>query len=296
MWQNMIDETLQKQLGAALSEQLKVKIHLNDAKSVHGGDINETFRIATNEGYFFVKMNDAKRFPDMFAQEYGGLLELRAAGALPAPKPLAYGVAGGKAYLLMEFLQKGQAVPEFWEDFARGLARQHRVSRPHFGYPGSNYMGSIKQFNTPYSSWPVFYAFNRLLPLIRMAYDQQIVDRQMVQQVEALCRQLPQLFPEEKPALLHGDLWSGNFMVGSNGKACVFDPAVHFAHREMDLAMTRLFGGFDTRFYYAYQEAFPLAPGWQQRIGICQLYPLMVHLLLFGGSYYNSIREVLQSF
>lgn len=292
----MIDEILQKQLSAALSEQLKVKIHINDAKSVHGGDINESFRIATNEGYFFVKLNDAKRYPDMFAQEYAGLLELRAANALSVPKPLAYGNVSGRAYLLQEFLTKGQAVPDFWEDFAVSLARQHRVTKPHFGNPGTNYLGTLKQYNTPYSNWPVFYAFNRLLPLIRMAYDQKIVDKQMVQQVESLCKQLPQLFPVEAPALLHGDLWSGNFMVGSNGKACVFDPAVYYGHREMDLAMTRLFGGFDTRFYYAYQAAYPLLPGWQQRIGICQLYPLMVHLILFGGNYYNSIREVLQSY
>lgn len=292
----MIDEILLKQLSAALSEQLKVKIHINDAKSVHGGDINESFRIATNEGYFFVKMNDAKRFPEMFAQEYAGLLELRSAGALQAPKPLAYGSVGGRAYLVQEFLTKGQAVTDFWDDFAVSLARQHRVTKPHFGNPGTNYLGTLKQYNTPYSNWAVFYAFNRLLPLIRMAYDQQIVDKQMVQQVESLCRQLPQLFPAEAPALLHGDLWSGNFMVGANGKACVFDPAVYYGHREMDLAMTRLFGGFDTRFYYAYQAAYPLLPGWQQRIGICQLYPLLVHLILFGGNYYNSIREVLQSY
>jgi fructosamine-3-kinase len=142
----------------------------------------------------------------------------------------------------------------------------------------------------------VFYAFNRLLPLIRLAYDQQIVEKSMVQQVEALCKQLPQLFPVEPPALLHGDLWSGNFMVGSNGRACVYDPAVYYGHREMDLAMTRLFGGFDTRFYYAYQAVYPLQPEWQQRIGICQLYPLLVHLVLFGGNYYGSIKEILQSY
>ncbi len=292
----MIDEILQKQLSAALSEHLKVKIHINDTKSVHGGDINESFRIATNEGYFFIKLNDARRYPDMFAQEYAGLQELQLAGALRTPKPLGYGSVNGKAYLLQEFLTKGQAVADFWDDFAVSLAKQHRVTQPHYGYRCPNYVGSLKQYNTPYSSWPVFYAFNRLLPLIRMAYDQQLVDQQMVQQVERLCRQLPQLFPVEAPALLHGDLWSGNFMVGSNGRACIFDPAVYFGHREMDLAMTRLFGGFDTRFYYAYQAAYPLSPGWQQRIGICQLYPLMVHYILFGGNYYNSIREVLQSY
>lgn len=292
----MIDEILQKQLSAALSEHLKVKIHINDAKSVHGGDINESFRIGTNEGYFFIKMNDAGKYPDMFKQEYTGLLELQAAKALHTPKPLAYGSVNGRAYLLQEFLTKGQAVADFWDDFAVSLAKQHRVTQPHYGYAGTNYVGSLKQYNTPYSSWPVFYAFNRLLPLIRMAYDQQLVDRQLVQQVERLCRQLPQIFPVEAPALLHGDLWSGNFMVGSNGRACVFDPAVYYGHREIDLAMARLFGGFDTRFYYAYQSAYPLQPGWQQRIGICQLYPLMVHFILFGGNYYNSMKEVLQSY
>lgn len=292
----MIDEILQKQLSAALSEHLKVKIHINDAKSVHGGDINESFRIGTNEGYFFIKMNDAGKYPDMFKQEYAGLLELQAAKALHTPKPLAYGSVSGRAYLLQEFLTKGQAVADFWDDFAVSLAKQHGVTQPHYGYAGTNYVGSLKQYNTPYSSWPVFYAFNRLLPLIRMAYDQQLVDKQLVQQVERLCRQLPQIFPVEAPALLHGDLWSGNFMVGSNGRACVFDPAVYYGHREIDLAMARLFGGFDTRFYYAYQAAYPLQPGWQQRIGICQLYPLMVHFILFGGSYYNSMKEVLQSY
>ncbi|MFY0254227.1 fructosamine kinase family protein [Chitinophaga sp. 30R24] len=292
----MIDETLQKQLSTALSEQLKVKIHINDAKSVHGGDINETFRIGTNEGYFIVKMNDAKRYPDMFGQEYAGLLALSAAHALQTPKPLAYGQVSGRSYLLMEFLIKGNAIVDFWEDFAYSLARQHQVTQPNFGFAGPNYIGTLKQYNTPYTSWPVFYAFNRLLPLVKLAYDQQIVDKQLVQQVEALCKQLPQIFPAEAPALLHGDLWSGNFMVGNNGKACVFDPAVYYGYREMDLAMTRLFGGFDTRFYYAYQTAYPLLPGWQQRIGICQLYPLMVHLILFGGNYYSNIREILQAY
>ncbi|CAL1517282.1 fructosamine kinase family protein [Chitinophaga sp. MM2321] len=292
----MIDEILQQQLSAALSGQLKVKIQINEAKSVHGGDINQTFRIATNEGYYFLKLNDGIRYPDMFSQEYAGLELLRSAQALMIPRPLAYGTVQGKAYLAMEYVVKGNAVNNFWEDFAASLARQHRNSQPHFGSPASNYIGSLKQFNTPYSNWPVFYAFNRLLPLARMAYDQQLIEKGMVQQVERLCKQLPQLFPIEVPALLHGDLWSGNFMIGAHGKACVFDPAVYYGNREMDLAMTRLFGGFDTRFYYAYQAAYPLAPGWQQRIGICQLYPLLVHMVLFGGNYYNSVREVLQAY
>lgn len=292
----MIDEILQKQLSTALSDQLKVKIHINEAKSVQGGDINETFRIATNEGYYFLKMNDARRYPDMFAQEYAGLELLRSTQVLNIPRPLAFGSVSGRSYLVMELMLKGNAVNDFWEDFAVSLSGMHRRSHQYFGLAVPNYIGSLKQYNTPYSSWSVFYAFNRLMPLTKMAYDQQILDKHMMQQMERLCRRLPQIFPPEAPSLLHGDLWSGNFMVGQNGKACIFDPSVYYGHREMDLAMTRLFGGFDIRFYQAYQAAWPLAAEWQQRIGVCQLYPLLVHLILFGGNYYSSIREILQSY
>ncbi|NIG57632.1 fructosamine kinase family protein [Chitinophaga sp. Cy-1792] len=292
----MIDESLQIKLGGALSEKLQVKIHINDAKSVSGGDINETFRIATNEGYFFLKLNNTAQYPDLFQQEFSGLQELRAAYALSVPKPLATGTVADKSYLLMEFIQKGVAVSDFWENFAAGLARQHLITQPHFGYPVPNYIGTLKQYNTPYSNWPVFYAFNRLMPLTRLAYDKKIIEQQTVKQMERLCRQLPRLFPAEQPALLHGDLWSGNFMIGNDGRACIYDPAVYYGHREMDLAMTRLFGGFDTRFYYAYQSIYPLVPGWQERIGICQLYPLLVHTILFGGNYYSSVREVLAAY
>ncbi|MBV8252552.1 MAG: fructosamine kinase family protein [Chitinophaga sp.] len=273
-----------------------MKIHINEAKSVGGGDINETFRINTNEGYFFLKLNDAARYPEMFRQEFAGLEVLRKARALAVPRPMATGTAGNKTFLLMEFVQKGNAIGDFWEDFAAGLARQHMQTHETFGFPTPNYIGTIKQYNTPYTNWSVFYAFNRLMPLTKLGYDKGIIESSVVKQMERLCRQLPKLFPQEKPALLHGDLWSGNFLIGADGKACVFDPAVYYGHREMDLGMARLFGGFDTRFYYAYQSIYPLAPGWQQRIGICQLYPLLVHTLLFGGNYYSSVREILAAY
>ncbi|RAJ88123.1 fructosamine-3-kinase [Chitinophaga dinghuensis] len=292
----MIDESLQILLGGAISEKLQVKIHINEAKNVGGGEINETFRINTNEGYFFLKLNDATRYPEMFRQEFAGLEALRKARALAVPRPLATGTAGGKTFLLMEFIQKGNAIGDFWEDFAAGLARQHMQTQDTFGFPTPNYIGTIKQYNTPYSNWSVFYAFNRLMPLTKLGYDEGIIESSVVKQMERLCRHLPKLFPQEKPALLHGDLWSGNFLIGPDGKACIYDPAVYYGHREMDLGMARLFGGFDTRFYYAYQSIYPLAPGWQQRIGVCQLYPLLVHTLLFGGNYYSSVREILAAY
>lgn len=273
-----------------------MKIQINQSERIHGGDINETYRIQTNEGNWFLKMNDARRFPSMFSREAEGLMELKDKKVIAVPDPVCVGEVGNRAFLVTEFISKGVAQPDFWESFAASVARMHQQSLAYFGFKDANYIGSIKQYNTPYNSWPVFYAFNRIMPLMRMAYDQQALSHADKEQIERLCRRLPELFPEEPPALLHGDLWSGNFMIGTNGKACIFDPAVYYGHREMDLAMTRLFGGFDTRFYYTYQAIMPLANGWQQRIGLCQLYPLLVHLVLFGGSYYNDIKEILQTY
>jgi fructosamine-3-kinase len=152
----MIDEILQKQLSTAISEHLKVKILINDAKSIHGGDINQAYRINTNEGYFFLKMNDASRYPDMFAQEYLGMHELQKADALPVPKPLMHGKAGDQSFLLLEYITKGQTITDFWDDFALLLARQHRVTQQHYGFVTPNYLGTLKQYNTPYSNWAVF--------------------------------------------------------------------------------------------------------------------------------------------
>lgn len=292
----MIDEMTKRELSTTLSRQLSVKIQINRAERIQGGDINETFLLDTTEGRFFLKMNDARKYPDMFERELRGLEDLREANVISVPRPLCYGAAGNRAFLLLEFLEKGTAAPDFWESFAASVSRLHDHTRPYFGLNAANYIGSIKQYNTPYTSWSVFYAFNRLMPLAKMAFDNYRIDRHVLQQLENLCRRLPQLFPEEPPALLHGDLWSGNFLVGDNGKAVIFDPAVYYGHREMDLAMTRLFGGFDTRFYYTYQAIRPLEPGWQQRLGLCQLYPLLVHLNLFGGNYYNDVKDVLQQY
>lgn len=289
----MIDEIIKPDIAGALSAQLSVKIQIKDAERVHGGDINETWRLRTNAGEWFLKLNDARRYPDMFLREQDGLEELRQTGYIGVPKPVCHGKAGNRSFLVTEYLEKGTASTDFWESFAASIAKLHQQTQPYFGLRAANYIGSIKQYNTPFATWPVFYAFNRLLPIGRMAYDQRRLDKQMLQQLETLCKKLPELFPDEPPALLHGDLWSGNFLVGANGKAYIFDPAVYYGHREMDLAMTRLFGGFDTRFYYTYHAIRPLEAGWQQRIGLCQLYPLLVHLVLFGGNYYNDVKEIL---
>jgi fructosamine-3-kinase len=292
----MTDEILLGELATAITCQSGMKIQINYAEKMPGGEINETYKLSTEDGLLFLKLNSARCYPEMFTREFNGLSALRESNTLNVPRPLYHGTVGDKAFLLTEFMEKGGANPDFWENFGASLSHMHRNSQPYFGFPETNYIGTIKQYNTAYNSWAVFYAFNRLQPLTRAAYDKHLIEKDMVEKMEKLWKHLPSIFPEEPPALLHGDLWSGNFMVGKDGKACVYDPAVYYGHREMDLAMARLFGGFDTRFYYTYQAMFPLAPEWQQRISICQLYPLLTHLLLFGGSYYNNLKEILHAF
>ena len=291
----MADALFLNELSTQLSAKLALNIQINHAERVQGGDINETYRLDTNAGPYFLKINDARRYPDMFAREFSGLMTLRNTNTVTLPEPVSYGAIYSRGYLVTSYLERGGASNDFWEGFASNLIKLHRHTQTHFGFTETNYIGTLKQYNTPYNNWSVFYAFNRIMPLVKKAYDKFLLDKPLVVQLEQLCKKFTSIFPEEPPALLHGDLWSGNFMVGPDGKACIYDPAVYFGHREMDLAMTRLFGGFDTRFYYAYQSLYPLANGWQQRIGLCQLYPLLVHVLLFnGGSYVDSVKEVLK--
>ncbi|WP_336515599.1 fructosamine kinase family protein [Pollutibacter soli] len=263
---------------------------------IHGGDINETYQVKTNTGDFFLKLNSDARNTDFFAAEADGLESLSGKSELIIPKPLFHGNIDGNQFLLMEFLPKGIVRGNFWENFGRNLAILHKNANPQFGWSEHNYIGMLPQKNNFQHSWNQFYAESRVLFLVYSAASQNDHYSGLIPFAEKFCSRLENIIPEETPALLHGDLWSGNFMVHETGQAAVFDPSVYFGHREMDLAMTRLFGGFHTRFYQAYDEEFPLTPGWEERIPIFQLYPLLVHMVLFGGHYYDSVKSILKKF
>ena len=201
-----------------------------------------------------------------------------------------------RQYLLLEWMQKGVISNGFWERFGKSLAGMHKKQQEHFGWEEDNYIGSLEQSNTPMDTWPQFYANARILPLVKKLFDSGSYTSKDTLIAESLCKKLPALFPEEAPSLLHGDLWAGNFMILPNGNAGLYDPAVYCGHREMDLGMTLLFGGFDSRFYLSYDQHFPLENGWKSRLPLTQLYPLLVHALLFGGHYIGSTREILKGF
>lgn len=290
----MKSTSFSRHIQDVLTQQRGEPVAITAAEPVHGGSINECFRISTTAGNFFLKRNDAVEFPGMFTAEADGLHALAATKAVKVPSVIATGSHRSHSYLILEFLEKGKASPDFWENFGSALADLHRCTGERFGWPQDNYIGSIPQMNTQWDSWSGFYTSQRLEPMARLALDSKKISGALYDRLQKVYERLIGLFPNEAPSLLHGDLWSGNFMPVAGGAAALFDPAVYYGHREMDLAMARLFGGFEKRFFDAYLDAFPLQSGWEKRIDLCQLYPLLVHVNLFKGGYVHQVEMIVR--
>ncbi|HFA49550.1 MAG TPA: hypothetical protein ENJ95_11105 [Bacteroidetes bacterium] len=263
---------------------------------VGGGSISQTYLLETANGHFFIKINSEKNAARMFGTEARGLNVLAATGVVRTPEVIQHGELDGCAYLLMEYIEPGHRERGFWEKFGRSMAALHQNTAPQFGFAHSNFIGSMFQTNSRLDNWAEFYIQERLEPQVLMAMLNKKLTHSDFKHIEKLYQELPNLCPDEPPALVHGDLWSGNFLVGQNNEPVLIDPSVSYSHREMDLAMSHLFGGFDRDFYRSYEEAFPLAPGFRERLPVFQLYYLLVHVNLFGGSYVRSVREVIKRY
>ena len=289
----MLSQIVLEEIQEVLSLYLNQEVDINNARSVSGGDINNAFRLETNRGCFFVKTNSASRYPRMFEMEALGLGMLRSVNAFTVPKVLAFSEENETSYLFLEWIESTQPEPNFWQNFGKQLAQLHQNTFNGFGLNENNYIGSLPQSNQQNNTWADFFIKERLLAQIKMAVDAGKMDNQTIKQFETLYKELPNIFPEEPPALLHGDLWSGNYMVGNNGEPVIIDPAVYYGHREMDIAMTKLFGGFSSEMYNSYNQQYPLQQGWEDRVAICNLYPLLVHVNLFGGGYLQQVKSIL---
>lgn len=264
-------------------------------KSVSGGSINDAFQIETTEGTFFIKLNSANRYPNMFKTEKRGL-ELLGQSSFLVPKPLHVGTHGDTQFILMEWVEKGAPKEGFWDEFGQNLARLHEISDPSFGLNHDNYIGSLKQSNFKHPKWNDFYREERLIPQMKLAEKTGRLSKAMSRGFDGLFKELENIYPTENPSLLHGDLWSGNMMITKNGSPSIFDPAVYFGHREMDLAMMALFGGFGDAWVDAYNEVYQLESDCRERIPVGQLYPLMVHVNLFGGGYGRDVEQILKRY
>jgi len=287
--------SLLNHLSQQLSKHFNQPVNAIHQQQVFGGDINQTFQLQTNIGSFFLKVNDGG-LKDMFEKEFQGLQLLYETKTIKIPQSILYGEFENKIFLVTEFVHKGNSSKNFWQTFAEQLADLHKHSNERFGLSTNNYIGSLYQQNNFCNTWNEFYATQRILPLAQLAFNQNKFSATDIQLAEKLCKRLYNFFPEEKPSLIHGDLWSGNFMSDKNGKPVIYDPAIYYGNREMDIAMTLLFGGFDKKFYDYYNEIFPLQPNWRERIELCQLYPLLVHVILFGGNYFSTTINIIKKY
>ena len=282
------------QLKAALAAALGSGIA--SARAIAGGDINRAYEVALDDGRrLFVKANG--RSPrGMFVAEARGLGWLGQAGALRIPAVVAVAAPQDpQQFLVLELVATGAPARDFDERLGRGLATLHRFGAPGFGLDQDNFIGWLPQANGAAGSWPEFYRARRLEAQLRRAADEGRATSRMRQGFERLFGALQDLCgPAEPPARLHGDLWGGNLLCDDRGAPCLIDPAVYGGHREIDLAMMRLFGGFSPRVFDAYHEAWPLADGHRERVSLYQLYPLMVHVNLFGGGYVGSVEAALE--
>jgi fructosamine-3-kinase len=262
-----------------------------EISSVRGGDINRAFRAELDDGRrVFVKTHP--RPPEgVYAAEAAGLSWLRVEGGPEIPGVLAHDLA----WLLLEWVESGPAPADFDEVLGRQLARMHLAGPELFGHVEDNFIANLPQSNRASGNWADFYGRQRILPLAQACTARGVWLAETEAAFELLVERLPERVGEpEDPARLHGDLWSGNVMRGAQGQPVLVDPAVYGGHREMDLAMMKLFGGFSEDCFAAYNEVYPLSEDWEERVDLWQLYPLLVHALLFGGGYAGRCVEIMR--
>lgn len=294
--------TLSDSLTTAISLALRKAGDASPITGVHpvgGGDINQAARIDTESGRYFLKWHTQPP-PRFFECEAAGLRMLAEAGAARVPAVVGYGPVPGTttAFLILEWIETGQRTRTAAETLGRALAQQHRARQPHYGLDHDNYIGRLPQPNRPTPSWIEFYRTQRLGAQRDLADRAGLLPQHRARRLDALMASLDRWIDDSscQPSLLHGDLWGGNWIVTADGEPVLIDPAVYAGDREADLAMTGLFGGFPTAFYDAYREVFPLAPDYNDREPLYQLYYLLCHLNLFGEGYGGSVDTILRRF
>jgi fructosamine-3-kinase len=263
---------------------------------VAGGDINQAYKIQYRNTSFFLKVNDVAAYPCMFLREAEGLESLRKYSNCIVPEVIKTGVADHQQYLLLQWIERAAPIKDYYSSLGKSIAAMHLQPQEKPGWTVDNYIGSLPQQNTFVNDWCSFYAHYRIAPLVEQLVATGVFTNKQQEHAERLYTKLAQYFPNEKPAFLHGDLWGGNHFPNEKGLPVVIDPAVYCGHREMDIGMTALFGGYDRSFYEAYHYHYPLESGWQQRLQLTQLYPLLVHAVLFGGHYVSQSASILATF
>ncbi len=280
------------EIEANIRESAGVAFTLRDRRSVSGGSINQAYCIGDGQHRYFVKLNQAHKV-SMFEAEALGLKEMAAAQSILVPRPLCWGTASSNSYIVLDWMELGQGSVTSWVEMGRQLAHLHRQSSTQgFGWQQNNTIGDTPQINTWTEDWVTFFATHRIGYQLQLAQH----NRGNFAQAEELLYAIPTLLADHnpEPSLVHGDLWSGNAAFDWNGNPVIFDPAVYYGDREIDLAMSELFGGFPAAFYQGYQMIWPLDSGYSKRKVLYNLYHILNHFNLFGGSYGHQAERMMK--
>jgi protein-ribulosamine 3-kinase len=293
---NAIDE-IRNELTQQLSAALQKDVVGFQARTVSGGSINAVYQlIINNTEHFCCKVNSATKFPDMFESESASLSLISSTGIIRVPRIVLCTKINTSQVLVMEWIQPATRTSSFWQNFGKQLSLLHLKKGSHFGLDHNNYMGALPQSNETAADWSEFFYHRRIHPQVKLAFENHLITIKQATLFEKLPMQLPALFPDAEPRLLHGDLWSGNFLCDAGQNPVLIDPAVYYGHPAIDLAMTNLFGGFDKTFYDSYNYYNPLPANYLRQWDCCNLYPLLIHLNLFGRSYLNDILSVISRY
>jgi len=289
-----MDEALLTQI---IREKLEQPVTIARVSGISGGCINDCFKVMLNdEQVLFVKSNSLSAFPSMLEKEQNGLRFLSKQKTIRVPEVIGHHIQGDRQFLLLEWIEAGNKNNAFWQLFGERLASLHKIRYQCYGFVEDNYIGSLPQSNVLSKKWTDFFTHQRLELQVQQASEKGLLTSYHRSLFEQLYKKLDNIFNEEEPSLLHGDLWSGNFIAADNGEPVLIDPAVYFGNRNMDLGMTTLFGGFDRSFYESYQYHFPLHGNFRDQWAVCNLYPLLIHLNLFGAGYLRDIEVTLKKF
>jgi len=285
---------LSKEILDYLSNLIGSKI--NKIQTVSGGDISAAYLVETTNNKFFLKVNSKPWALDMFKVEAKGLTAISNTNTIATPKVITFDIFENESFLLMEFVESKRASLNDMELFGTQLGQLHQVSSDEFGFDGDNFIGSLHQSNRKHKNWNDFYIEERLIPQLQLARSKGLLKDSEIPETQKMKAIFLPIFKGIKPSLLHGDLWSGNYLISSANKLYLIDPAAYFGHSEVDIAMSRLFGGFGASFYDAYHEIIRQDEFTENRIELYQLYYLLVHLNLFGSSYFGSVKSILNKY
>ena len=258
-----------------------------------GGDISNVYLLETQAQKFVLKTNATSQALAMFQTEKAGLEAIARTKTIHTPPVFLIDKYQGTAFLLLAYIATKRPEASDFKRLGKALAQLHQVKHASFGWQQHNFIGSLSQTNNQHPNWLDFYIAERLLPQFHLAQQKQLLSSQEIPSKNSLLEKGNSLFKDIQPTLLHGDLWSGNFLIATDGTPYLIDPAVYYGHGEVDIAMARLFGGFSTDFYKAYYEFHPPKTDLTIRQDWYQLYYLLVHLNLFGRGYYSQIKRIL---